>query len=173
MNEKKILMVIAPRNFRDEEILRPKKIFEDSGAEVVVASTSTGTAMGMLGARIDPDISLDQVDAKDYDAIVVVGGGGSKQYLWDNALLQDIVREAHGEGKVVAAICISPVVLAKAGLLKGKEATVFPSSDTHRELEKNGAIISSQETVVSGNIVTGRGPESAEEFGYRVIETLR
>ena len=52
----KILMVIAPDQFRDEELLTPKEVLTQSGATVVVASTQTGEAKGMLGARVTPDI---------------------------------------------------------------------------------------------------------------------
>ncbi len=172
MEGKKVLMVIAPQNFRDEELLEPKSVFEDSGIEVTIASTSKGSARGMLGAMVDPDLTLDEVDVKDYDAIVVVGGGGSRDYLWDNLTLHGIVKEAYNGGKVVAAICISPVVLAKAGLLDGKKATVFPSQDTLSELKNAGAILVNTDAVADGRIVTGRGPEAAEEFGRKVLEAL-
>lgn len=172
MEGKKVLMVIAPQNFRDEELLEPKSVFEDSGAEVTIASTSKGSARGMLGAIVDPDLTLDEVDVKDYDAVVVVGGGGSRDYLWNNLTLHGIVREFYNEDKVVAAICISPVVLAKAGLLDGKKTTVFPGQDTLSELKNAGAILVNKGAVADGRIVTGRGPESAEEFGRKVLEAL-
>ncbi|MEE8359210.1 MAG: DJ-1/PfpI/YhbO family deglycase/protease [Candidatus Hydrothermarchaeales archaeon] len=172
MEGKKVLMVIAPQNFRDEELLEPKSVFEDNSVEVSIASTSKGSARGMLGAMVDPDLTLDEVDVKDYDAVVVVGGGGSRDYLWDNLTLHGIVREFYNEGKVVAAICISPVVLAKAGLLDGKKATVFPGQDTLSELKNAGAILVNTGAVADGRIVTGRGPEAAEEFGRKVLEAL-
>ncbi|MFQ5976270.1 MAG: DJ-1/PfpI family protein, partial [Candidatus Hydrothermarchaeales archaeon] len=144
----------------------------DNGAEVVIASTSRGTAVGMLGARIEPDLTLDEVDTKDYDAIVVVGGGGSRQYLWNNSALHGIVKEAYNDNKVVAAICVSPVVLAKAGLLEGKKATVFPGQDTFSELKKGGAILVDEGVIATGMLVTGCGPEVSEEFGRSVVNVL-
>ena len=69
-------------------------------------------------------------------------------------------------GKVVAAICIAPVILARAGLLKGKRATVFP--DGIPELEKAGAVYTAQSVERDGRIITGNGPEAAEAFGREI-----
>ncbi|NIM98828.1 MAG: hypothetical protein GTO24_12350, partial [candidate division Zixibacteria bacterium] len=76
------------------------------------------------------------------------------------------------KGGLVASICISPVVLAKAGLLRGKKATVFRTTTTINELEKGGALISDAPVVVDGKIITGRGPEAAREFGLKIAESL-
>lgn len=170
---KKILMVVAPQNFRDEEFSGPKKIFEDAGASVVVASTTMSTATGMFGMKVKPDIVISQVDSTQYDAIVVVGGSGSKQYLWGDTGLQDLISKANREGKVIGAICLSPVILARAGILEGKSATVFPSGDALDELKRGGAIYVDRDAVVSGNIVTGNGPEAAETFGNKIFEKIK
>lgn len=173
MEGKNILMVIAPQNFRDEEFLEPKKIFEDAGAEVVVASPSLSVATGMLGAKVTPNITISEVNIDEYDAIVVVGGVGSKQYLWENEELRGLVKKASDQDKIVSAICLSPAILARARLLEGKNATVFPSGDAIEELNKGGAVYISRDVVVSGNIVTANGPDAAREFGNKVVEKLR
>jgi protease I len=171
--KKKVLMIIAPKNFRDEELLEPKDILEKAGIEVKVVSTIKGKAKGMLGANVDVETTVDEVNPVDYDAVVVVGGSGSQIYLWDNQRVQEIVKEANNLGKVVAAICISPVVLARAGLLSGKKATVFRTSETISELKRAGANISGALVEVDGKIITGRGPEAAKEFGKRILDSIR
>jgi protease I len=103
---------------------------------------------------------------------VISGGSGSRKYLWDSKSLHELVKEADARKKVVSAICISPVVLARAGVLKGKESTVFKSPDTVHELKEHGAIYLDRNVVVSGRMVTGRDPESAEAFGKAVLEAL-
>ncbi len=115
MSSKKVLMIIAPKNFRDEEFIEPKNILEKANVEVKVASTIKGKAKGMLGVNVDVETTVDEVNPAEYDAVVVVGGSGSQTYLWDNKKVQEIVKKAESLGKVVAAICISPVVLARAG----------------------------------------------------------
>jgi len=170
--EKKALMIIAPRNFRDEEFREPKAILEKEGIKVVVASTEAGTAKGMFGTQVVPNTTVDKVDPAEFDAVVVVGGGGSQTYLWNNLQVQKIVQALHRKGGIVAAICISPAVLAKAGILKGRKATVFPSADAISELKKAGAIVSDAPVMVDGKIITGKGPEAAREFGQKIAQSL-
>ena len=170
--EKKALMIIAPRDFRDEEFQEPKAVLEREGVKVVVASTVAGIARGMFGMQVTPDTTIGEVNPAEFDAAVVVGGSGSQTYLWNNSKVQEIVQALHQKGGLVAAICISPVVLAKAGLLKGRKATVFRTGTTINELKKGGALISDAPVVVDGKIITGRGPEAAREFGRKIADNL-
>ena len=170
--EKKVLMIIAQRNFRDEELREPKAILEKEGFKVVVASIMAGTARGMFGMQVNPDTTVDEVSPEDFDAVVVVGGSGSQTHLWNNSRVQEIVRASHQRGSLVAAICISPVVLARAELLRGRKATVFRTETTMSELKNGGALISDAPVVVDGKIITGEGPEAASEFGQKIAESL-
>ncbi|MEM2674312.1 MAG: DJ-1/PfpI family protein, partial [Candidatus Hadarchaeales archaeon] len=81
MPGKRVLMVIAPENFRDEELFDTRSELEKAGIEVRVASTSKGTAVGMLGGRVRPDLRLEETNARDWDAIVFVGGVGCQVYF--------------------------------------------------------------------------------------------
>jgi len=170
---KKILMVIAEKNFRDEELLVPQKEFIKNGFKVIVCSTSSGEAIGKLGAKVKPDIEISKVNFLDYDAIVVIGGPGSRQYLWNNKILLKGLSDAFAAGKVVSAICISPVVLARAGILKGKKATVFPDPEAENELKKAGAIYIQKPVVVDGKIITGNGPDAASEFAREIMKLVK
>ncbi|KGK99548.1 hypothetical protein LI82_01990 [Methanococcoides methylutens] len=171
-DQKKILMIVAQENFRDEEFFEPKEVFEKNGAKVTVASNTTKKAKGILGGEVKPDLSISDVNIDEYDAISITGGGGSRQYLWDNKELQDIVRKAKDQGKVVAAICISPVVLANAGVLEGKKSTVFKNDETVRILKERGAKHKDKGVISDGKIVTGRDPKSAKEYGKAVLKAI-
>ena len=100
-------MVIAPTDFRDEELLKPKAFFEAKGAVVEIASTTTGLARGMQGADVKPVLTVEAADPYRYAAIVVVGGAGAPTYLWENGTLHALPRVAHADGIPVAAICLS------------------------------------------------------------------
>ena len=115
----KVALVIAEKVFRDEEYQVPKKILLEKGIEVVTASTTTGWAEGKLGARVKPDLQINELKTEELDALVFVGGGGAAQYF-DDPLAHQLARQMEEQGKVVAAICIAPVILARAGLLQGK-----------------------------------------------------
>lgn len=172
LDGKKILMLICPENFRDEELLEPKGVFESEGAAVTVASRQAGACSGMLGATAQAEIVWDAASADDYDAVVVVGGAGSPQYLWDEARVHEIVRQANAAGKVVAAICLSGAVLANAGILRGIEATVYPTPESKAALASGGAKYVEKDVVVSGKIITGVGPQAATAFGRAIADAL-
>ena len=119
---KRAVMIIARNDFRDEELLQPKEVLEKNGVTVTVASSSLEESKGMLGAKVKPDILFTDIQATDYDAVIFVGGSGANEY-WDNPIAHKIANDAHNAKKIIGAICIAPVTLAKAGLLKNKKAT--------------------------------------------------
>jgi protease I len=170
-NLKKVLMIIAPENFRDEELLHTKEELERAGASITMASTKTAPARGMLGATVTPDIKLDQAKVDDYDAVVFVGGSGSSIYFNDSRALS-IASEAFKKGKVMCAICIAPVTLANAGVLKGKQATVWDGNLISR-IESKGAKYVAKPVVVDGKIITANGPAAAREFGRAIAKALK
>lgn len=167
----KVLLIIAPENFRDEELLHTKEELERAGAKTTIASTKTGEVRGMLGARVTPDTKLDQVRVDDYDAVVFVGGSGSAVYFKDNRAIS-IASEAFSKGKKVCAICIAPVILANAGVLKGKRATVWPDKCIQM-IESKGATYTGKPVEVDGNVITAPGPEAAREFGRAIAKALK
>ncbi|MFH1972854.1 MAG: DJ-1/PfpI family protein [archaeon] len=166
---KKILMVIAPINYRDEEFEEPKKVFKKKGYEVFVASKGVEQAKGVLGGIAEVDLEISEVQATNFDAIVFIGGAGASVYLEDK-IAWSIARNAVSNGKILGAICIAPSILANAGVLNGKNATVWPSQQAH--LETNGAKYSDNDVVVDGKIVTANGPKSAEKFGKKIVNLL-
>ena len=171
---REILMIIAPENFRDEELLKPKEIFEQNGYNVTLASLKKDVATGMLGATATPDITLDEVYVDNYAAIIFVGGYGSVIYF-DDEVTHSIARDAYEKDKLLGAICIAPSTLAKAGVLKNKNATVWSDSTDKKcinILKVNGVNYVDADVVVDGRIVTANGPESAEKFGFEIVKLL-
>jgi protease I len=165
---KKALFVIAPEQFRDEELLEPKHVLEAAGARTAIASTKPGIATGMLGAKVMPSLPLREVKA-----VVVVGGMGSPKHLWDCAPLHAILRDCAAAGKVVAAICLSGAVLGKAGVAKGKRATCWPDDRAIAALKAGGAIYEKADVVEDGLVITADGPSSATKFGEAVVRAMQ
>jgi protease I len=166
---RKVVMIIASRDFRDEELQKPKSVIEQRGAQVTIACSTLGVVTGVKGMKVTPDILLDQVKVEDYDAVIFVGGPGSSEY-WDDPKAHSIAKETVAADKILGAICIAPVTLANAGVLEGKKATVY-SSEKGR-LEASGAIYTGADVEVDGKIITGNGPGAAEEFGEAIARTL-
>lgn len=171
---KKIAIVIAFKDFRDEEYFVPKGILKEAGVKIKTASIEKGTAIGADGGEVEIEILVKDLNPGEFDAVVFIGGSGCLENL-DNENSYKVVKETVSQDKLLAAICISPVILAKAGVLKGKKATVWSSpmdKSAIKILEENGAVYQDEQVVIDGKIITGVGPIAAEEFGMKVAEAL-
>lgn len=165
----RVLMVIAPERFRDEELFETRAVLERAGHQIVIASTRKGACPGSRGGTATADLALTDVNTDDYSAVVFVGGGGSK-LLFKNQQALAIAREMNRKGKVVGAICLAPVILANAGVLKGRKATV---AGTEAEtIRSGGATYTGPGVTVDGNVVTGNGPKSSGLFGQKIQSLL-
>jgi protease I len=169
---KKVALIIAFKDFRDEEYFTPKEILEKAGLKVVTVSNALGTAQGADGNQVQVDVLLSQLQNQDYQAIVFIGGSGALESL-DNSESYQIAQEAVKSDQVLAAICISPVILAKAGVLQGKKATVWSSSldkSAVEILQANESLYQDEKVVVDGKIITANGPQAAEKFGQALVQ---
>ncbi|MDD4376482.1 MAG: DJ-1/PfpI family protein [Clostridia bacterium] len=173
--KKKIAMVIAAREFRDEECFETKDILEKEGFNITLFSNEKGIAVGRFGGEIKVEKTLEEIKVSDFNCILFVGGGGAIRYL-DNNLSYNLLRKANNENIVIAAICIAPVILANAGVLEGKKATVW-SSDLDKSaikiLEQKGATYINKNSVIDKNIVTANGPSAIKEFCEDIIRFFR
>ncbi|MCX7641624.1 MAG: DJ-1/PfpI family protein [Elusimicrobiales bacterium] len=167
---KKAAFFIAFKGFRDEEYSEPKKILENNGIKVTTVSTSKGKAEGKFKMTADVDITIDEIKPDDYDILILVGGPGALEHL-DTPKVRRMFSDFHISGKPIAAICISPVILAHAGILKNKRATVWV--DGKDELIKNGAIYTGNSVEIDSKIITANGPQAAKDFGNKIVEILK
>jgi protease I len=162
-------MVIAQDIFRDEEYAQPKEVLESRGVDIVTASVAAGPCFGKLGMEATADIALANARHQDFEAVVFVGGAGASVFF-DDPIAHDLATQMYQEGKVVAAICIAPSTLARAGLLRGRRATAFPSQAD--DLTARGATYTGASVEVDGSIITANGPEAATAFGEAIAGAL-
>jgi protease I len=165
----RVLMAIAPERFRDKELFVTREELRRSGHTSQIASTRRGTCQGSRGGSVTATLTLAEARAGDYDAIVFVGGGGSRVLFADDDALR-LARGADEEGRVVAAICLAPVILANAGVLSGRKATV--AGTEARTIEAKGARYTGPGVTVDGNVVTGNAPKASLLFGQAIAELL-
>ena len=145
-----------------------------AGAQISTASTSLGTAIGADGGEAKVDNLIENLKVDEFAAVFFVGGPGCLKYL-DIERSYNLAKEVVAKERVLGAICISPVILAKAGVLQGKKATVWSSAmdkSAIKILEENGATYQDEGVVVDGKIVTANGPASARAFGEILVEVL-
>jgi len=169
---KKIAIIISFKNFRDEEYFIPKEIFENNGFKVKTISTEKGIAIGGDGGDTVVDLVLSDLDVDKFDALVFVGGPGAYAFIEDENIWQ-IIRRARDKGKLLSAICIAPAILAKAGVLEGKKATIWSSSMDKKSikiLQENGAEYIDKTVVQDGRIITANGPFSAKAFAEKIVQ---
>ncbi len=172
---KKILFIIAPQDFRDEEYFIPRNIFIERGFEVDTISTKKGVAVGVQGGEVEINIEKEEINLDDFCSVIFVGGGGAVKHL-DNDYFYSLARKSFEKGLILAAICIAPVILAQADLLKGKKVTVW-SSDINKGaikiIEEAGGVYKKEDVVTDGMIVTASGPEAAEEFAKEILDLTK
>lgn len=169
----KVLLIIAQDGFQTKEYHDPKRVLLAAGHTVVTASVEKGTAVSNVGEKVPVDLALRDVNVGDYDGIFVIGGPGAMKSL-DNdetaRIMKDV--EVH-EGMPYGAICVSPRILSKAGVLRGKKATGWDEDGKlEQRLKSGGAIYERSPVVIDGQVVTADGPASAEEFGRAIVGVL-
>jgi protease I len=169
----KVIMIRAPQYYCDEELFHIRAALAKKNIGLVVASTTTAEALGeRLGVKIKPDITIHEVDIKEFVGIVIGSGTGCKESLWQDENLREIVKLAYAQNKFVAAGCNAPVVLARAGILKERRATVFPDNENIMELKNAGAVYKNESLVVDGNIITSRDLMALKDFVEAIVATF-
>jgi len=164
-----VLLVLADRDFQQLEYSWVNTTLTNAGYDVTV-TTPSGHDARSGDVAVRAEVQLAEADPADYVALVLIGGPGVAAHF-DDTTLQNCVRSAVELDKVVGAICLAPVVLARAGVLQGKRATVW--KDQRDELERAGALLQDQPVVVDGRIVTGDGPAASEAFAEALVQALR
>lgn len=178
-----LLFVLPERYYANHARPLPDR-FAEAGYTVVMASNAervvsvcTSSQAGALELEIPVDLALDEVDVADYDAIIYIGGFGCQEQ-WEDELAHRIAQQAVAQGMVLGATGCASTILAHAGVLEGKQATVCSKAyvpvkrgkNYCRELEKLGAICVNEPIVRDGLIVTAK--QSVPYFVPGVVEVL-
>lgn len=164
---RKALIILAQKGYQDIEYAGTRKGLVDAGYTVIVASTEVGSCFGKLGGEEQAEVTLREANVGEFEKVAFIGGPGAAE-LVENSDVHRIARDTVAAGKVLGAICIAPTILARAGVLKGKKATVWDSGGVQADLLREaGAQFTGEAVTVDGKIVTGNGPRAAEEFGKK------
>ncbi|MCR2834994.1 type 1 glutamine amidotransferase domain-containing protein [Parerythrobacter lacustris] len=168
------VLIMATDGFEQSELMDPKANLEKAGFETVVASLDEGEIKGWKdkdwGDSVKVDLTVDEVSAGDYDALLLPGGQMNPDILRMNERAIEIVREFDAAGKPIAAICHAPWLLAEAGIVEGKTVTAWPSIRT--DLGNAGANVVDREVAEDGNLITSRNPDDIPAFSEALIAKL-
>lgn len=167
----KRVAILAEEDFEDSELTEPMKAMKDAGAEVVVVgSGSKSTYRGKRRQAIATvDTTANKVKADDFDAIIVPGGYAPDKMRLHQPMV-NLVKEAHQQGKVVAAICHGPQLLISAEIVRGRRLTSWASVAV--DLKNAGAIWADKPVIQDGNLITSRKPADLPEFNKAIIQAL-
>ncbi|MCE8422842.1 MAG: DJ-1/PfpI family protein [Candidatus Methanoperedens sp.] len=160
-------MVLMAEGFEEIELTGVVDILRRGEITVTIAGLKDGLITGSRGIKIQPDAPLDSIKEL-YDILILPGGSPGYVNLGKDKNVIDLVKKYHTEGKFVAAICAAPSVLAKAGILSGKKATIFRGMET----ELKDAKYVDEPVVEDGKIITSQGPGTAIEFALTILKRL-
>jgi protease I len=164
--------ILATDGFEQSELMEPRRALDEAGARTEVVSLQSGKIKGWnhkeWGEAIAVDKTVDAVDAKNYDALLLPGGVMNPDNLRMNAKAVAFVKAFFDAKKPVAAICHGPWMLIEAGAVKGRTLTSWPSLKT--DIQNAGGTWVDQEAVVDGNLVTSRNPKDIPAFNREVAK---
>lgn len=168
---KKALLVIAQTGYQDVELAGTQNALLAAGFEVTIASKEEGPCTGKFGGTEEALLAMRDVDPVAYDVLAFIGGPGAHALAEDQEAIL-LAKTRRDSGKLIGAICIAPTILAAAGVLDGKHATVWDDGQgtQQRFLAERGAIYTGEPVVVDGLVVTANGPDAAEAFGKTLAD---
>lgn len=162
-------LIISADGFEDLELLVPYYRLREENIEVDIASIKKGKIKGIRNYEVEANLSLDEVNPKEYDFLILPGGRAPETIRKENKALE-ISRLFFEKNKPVAAICHGPQTLISAGLLKGRRATCYKS--VAKEMIDSGALYEDKEVVVDGNLITSRMPSDLPFFLREIMRLL-
>jgi protease I len=168
------ILIVATDGFEEWELFGPREILQKRGAEVVLASLKLDPIQGTVhddpGKTIRPDLTVDDANADDFDALILPGGVRNPDLLRVHGNVIALIRAFNEQAKPIGAICHAPWLLVEADLLRGRKATSWPSIRT--DLRNAGATVVDEAAVTDGNIVTSRKPDDVEPFTAALVDLI-
>lgn len=159
--------VLLAEGFEEIEALTVVDIIRRGNVECHMVSIKDLEVIGAHSIKVIADKVLSE-DINEYDLIVFPGGMPGATNLKEDKKVLETVKKFNKEGKLIAAICAAPIVLAAAGIVENKNITSYPGF----EEELKGCNYKEENVVIDGNIITSRGPATAMEFGYELLKVL-
>lgn len=154
--------------FEEIEAIEPIDIIRRAGLNVLTVGVNGEMVKGAHDITVKADILIEDVNKEDMELLIFPGGVGHTK-LDEDKRVHQLIDYADKEGIYIAAICASPSIIGKKGLLKGKKATCFPGFEEYLV----GAEVISDSVVTDGKIITARGAGAAADFGFEIVRLLK
>ena len=145
-------LIIAGRLTQDHEYIYPYYRLQEEGYEVDVAVRGNQMVLGILGAKIEPNKDIPDLNVGDYEVLVLPGGAKAMEYMRQDEELLQFIADFHASGKMIASICHASQLLISAKLVKGKKVSGYYSIKD--DIENAGATYVDAAYVTDGQLVT-------------------
>lgn len=166
--------ILATDDFEESELKEPRKALQNVGAETLVISPKSGEIQAMKHDektdKIKVDMSLEQANPADFDAVLLPGGALNADALRMEKKAQEFVRQMDRSGKPLAVICHAPWLLVSAGLVRGRKMTSYHTIQD--DLRNAGANWEDSEVVRDRNWVSSRQPDDLPAFNREMISVF-
>ena len=164
-----MVYIMLGKGFEETEAIAPGDILRRAQIPMQYVGIGGRIVEGAHGIAIQADITLEEMDLTQLDMIVLPGGLGGVESVENSEGAMNAVKFSLDNGKYVAAICAAPMILGKRGWLDGKHAVCYPGCENGMG---KAIVHAEKEAVVDGNIITGRAPGAAIEFGLTLAGKL-
>ncbi len=164
-----MVYVFLADGFEIIEALAPVDVLRRAKVDTKTVGVTGKTVKSSCGVTVTADITIDEFDFYDVEAVVLPGGMPGTINLENNEKVQSAIDNAVSVNVPVCAICAAPSILGYKGLLDGKEAICFPGFED----ALSGAKISENYVVSDGNFITAKGAGVCIEFGLEIVKKLR
>lgn len=164
-----MIYVFLADGFEETEALAPVDIMRRAKLEVKTVGVTGKTVTSSHNIPVIADMSIDEIETQNLEAIVLPGGMPGTLNLKANDKVLSTVKYAYENDLIIGAICAAPSVLGYLGILDGKIAVCYPGF----EQELKGAIIQNFGVVTDGNIITAKGAGVSIEFGLALVKELK
>ena len=166
--ENKTAAIFIANMFEDVELIYPYYRMKEEGAKVyLLGQDEAETYTGKKGLSEKSDISIRNADSSEFDFLIIPGGYSPDQMRMEPKFIE-FTKEMNEQGKIIAAICHAPWILASADIIRQRRVTSWPSLKD--DLVNAGAEYVDQEVVVDGNIITSRMPVDLPAFCRTIIQ---
>lgn len=170
LTQNSLLIFLPKKDFNEEEFIIVKKCLLKASKKIFITSDDHFVCLGSRGMKVKSDTSLNNINVNNFSGMILIGGSGSRAY-WKNESLHKIIKTFFDANKVVAAICSSPIILAKAGILQNKKATCY--AEDKMELNNAGIDYQEKNVVADGNVVTADNSHSALQFAEAILHLTK
>ncbi len=165
MEKVKVFVPLA-EGFEEIEAITVIDVLRRAGIRVDTAGAPGVVVTGAHGVKVWTDKKLNDIQPEEYDGIILPGGDPGYKNLARMTNLTEWIKKMNEQKKLIAAICASPLILARAGILENRKATIYPGMETEIPYPRGDRV------VIDGNIITSQGPGTAMEFALKIVEML-